>query len=114
MPTLIHNPRCSKSRATLALLQTHDIDIEIIEYLDTPLNETALAELIKQLNLPAQALIRSKDDTFKSLNLDLAQLADRDIVKLLAAHPKLLERPIFINNNQARIGRPPEHVLEII
>lgn len=109
---IFHNPRCSKSRQTLELLREHDIEPEIIEYLKTPPSVTELTELLNLLNFEARALVRSKETLYKEL--DLAEATSQQLVEAMAANPSLIERPIVVNGQEARLGRPPETILEII
>lgn len=110
---IYHNPRCSKSRATLALLEARGVDLEIVEYLlDTP-SKTALKALLKKLGLPARGLVRSAEPEFKASGLTLDSSED-SLLRLMIEHPKLIERPIVEIGARARIGRPPEQVLEIL
>lgn len=106
-----HNPRCSKSRQTLQLLEDKGIDLEVFEYLKTPLNEAQLREVLKQLGLTAQQLLRAKEDEAKAQNLSTAD--DNTVLAAMCAYPKLIERPIVIHNGKAALGRPPENVLEL-
>ncbi|MBE0362394.1 arsenate reductase [Pseudoalteromonas ulvae UL12] len=110
---IFHNPRCSKSRETLALLNTHNINAEIVEYLkDTPSIET-LQRIIKQLGFDsARQLMRTKEDLYKELALK-EQHDEAALVLAMHQHPKLIERPIVIHNDRAAIGRPPETVLAL-
>lgn len=113
--TLIyHNPRCSKSRETLALLEEQRQDIEIVEYLKTPPKPEELADILQQLNMQPRQLLRSKEILYKELQLDNESLSDQQLIQAMCANPKLIERPIVIKNNQAIIGRPPEAVLNIL
>lgn len=115
---IYHNPRCSKSRETLALLQEKvlpekGLQLHIIEYLkDTP-DEAELTRIIKLLGISPRELLRTKEDAWKEHNLADTSLTDKEIIAAMVASPKLIERPIVIHNGQARIGRPPEQVLEI-
>lgn len=110
---IIHNPRCSKSRQTLALLEEKGIEPQVVKYLDTPLSVEELKTLYSQLGLDnVRAMMRTKEDIYKEL--DLAQANDEALFKAMAENPKLIERPIVVNNGQARHGRPPEQVLEIL
>ena len=111
MTTLIHNPRCSKSRQTLALLEEHGISFDIVEYLKSPLDAEAIKSLITALDQPMTALVRVKEDEFKVLGIDVESLTEGALIDLLVSTPKLLERPIVVHGDHARIGRPPEHVL---
>jgi arsenate reductase len=110
---IYHNPRCSKSRATLALLVERDLKPEIVEYLNTPLDEAALAALLGKLNLEARDIVRSSEAEFKESGLDL-DAPPEALLRLISRHPKILERPIVEVGHRARIGRPPEQVLDII
>lgn len=115
MVSIYHNPRCSKSRETLALLQEKGIDPEVVLYLETPPDEQALKTLLQQLGMSsARELMRRKEDLYKELNLADSELSEDQLLQAMVAHPKLIERPIVINGDQARIGRPPEAVLEIV
>lgn len=110
---IYHNPRCSKSRQTLALLEENSIQPEIIKYLDTPLNVEELKSLYAQLELSeVRKMMRTKEDIYKELNL--ANASDQELFAAMAEHPKLMERPVVVNNGKARHGRPPEQVLEIL
>lgn len=110
---IIHNPRCSKSRQTLALLEEKGIEPQVVKYLDTPLSVEELKTLYSQLGLDnVRAMMRTKEDIYKEL--DLAQANDEALFEAMAENPKLIERPIVVNNGQARHGRPPEQVLEIL
>lgn len=112
--TILHNPRCSKSRQTLALLQDKGITPKVREYLKDPLSAEELKTLIGQLGISAEMLLRKKEAEFKAAGLDQGEKSESDIIAALVAYPKLMERPIVISDGQARIGRPPEQVLEII
>lgn len=110
---IIHNPRCSKSRQTLALLEEKGIEPQIIKYLDEPLSVEQLKTLYAQLGVDnVRAMMRTKEAVYKEL--DLAQADDDALFNAMVEHPKLIERPIVVNNGQARHGRPPEQVLEIL
>jgi arsenate reductase (glutaredoxin) len=108
---IYHNPRCSKSRATLALLTERGVDLEVIEYLENPPSKAKLRELMRKLDGPAIAMVRTDEPEFKPHAK--RELGDDDIVELLAATPRLLQRPIVEVGDKARIGRPPERVLEL-
>ncbi len=111
---IYHNPRCSKSRQTLALLEQQGIEPEIIEYLKTPPTKETLKSVLEQLGISARQLLRTGEASYKELNLANPALTDDQLIETMCAHPKLIERPIVINNGQARLGRPPETVLEIV
>ncbi|WP_276668965.1 arsenate reductase (glutaredoxin) [Thalassolituus oleivorans] len=112
--TIYHNPRCSKSRETLALLEEKGITPVIVEYLkDIPSAET-LRDVLTKLGLTPRQLLRTKEDDYKVLNLSDTSLSDDALIEAMCAHPKLIERPIVIKGKNARIGRPPQQVLEIL
>lgn len=108
---IYHNPRCSKSRATLALLEQRGVELEIVDYLTTPPSKATLRNLMRKLDGPALALVRTGEPEFKTYSG--RDLGDDDIVDLLAEAPRLLQRPIVEVGDKARIGRPPEQVLEL-
>ncbi|AIR68834.1 arsenate reductase (glutaredoxin) [Dickeya fangzhongdai] len=113
--TIYHNPRCSKSRETLALLQQQGIEPEVVLYLDTPPDAAALGKQLKQLGFAsARELMRRKEDLYRELNLADDSLTEAQLIQALADHPKLIERPIVIANGKAKLGRPPEQVLDIL
>lgn len=113
--TIYHNPRCSKSRETLALLEEKGIKPTIVLYLETPPDAKTIKTLLKELGFSsARQLMRTKEDLYKELNLDAADLTEMQLIAAMVDHPKLIERPIVVHNNQARLGRPPEQVLEIL
>lgn len=112
---IYHNPRCSKSRETLALLTERGIKPEIVLYLQTPPTQSTLQRLLHQLDFTsARQLMRTKETLYKELGLDNAALSEAQLWQALLAHPLLIERPIVVANGKARIGRPPEQVLEIL
>jgi arsenate reductase len=110
--TIYHNPKCSKSRATLGLLRDRGIEIEVIEYLTTPPDKAALRTLLDKLDVPAHEIVRSSEEEFRASGLGADADADA-ILDLIVAHPRLLQRPIVELATRARIGRPPERVLEL-
>ncbi|MBN8894877.1 MAG: arsenate reductase (glutaredoxin) [Rhodanobacter sp.] len=114
MIRIYHNNRCSKSRATLALLQERADDVEVINYLDTPPTATELVDLLKQLGMTARQLLRTGEAEYTELRLDSPSLDDRSLIAAMVAHPRLIERPIVVANGKAVIGRPPESVLAIL
>lgn len=111
---IYHNPRCSKSRQTLALLQEKGIEPEVIEYLKNAPTADELKIVLSKLGMSARELLRTKEDAYKEHNLADTSLTDDAIIAAMIAAPKLIERPIVINGDKARIGRPPEQVLEVI
>ena len=108
---IYHNPRCSKSRATLAMLRERGVDLEIIDYIATPPSRPRLRELMRKLGGPALAMVRTEDQEFRP-HAQRA-LTDEEVIDLLVAEPRLLQRPIVEVGASARIGRPPERVLEL-
>jgi arsenate reductase len=111
--TIYHNPRCSKSRATLGLLEANGIQPEIVLYLETPPNDTQIKGLLKKLGMSAAQLLRRGEPECKSCGLDKSS-SDAVIIAAMAACPKLIERPIVVRGKRAVLGRPPENVLELI
>lgn len=112
--TLYHNPRCSKSRSALQLLEERGLNPAIVRYLETPLSAAQLQELLAKLGIPARQLLRSGEDEYKSLGLSDPNLTDAQLIQAMAAQPKLIERPILVVGEKAVIGRPPENILEIL
>lgn len=112
---IYHNPRCSKSRETLALLTRQGITPEVILYLETPPDVATLKTLLLQLGFTsARQLMRTKEAEYKAAGLEDVTLTEEQLLAALVAEPKLIERPIVTNGGKARIGRPPEQVLEIL
>ncbi|MGF1594538.1 MAG: arsenate reductase (glutaredoxin) [Kiloniellaceae bacterium] len=112
--TIYHNPRCSKSRETLALLQDRGIEPKVVEYLnDTPDADT-LDTLLKQLDLEPRELMRRKEAPYKELGLDDPGLSRQALIAAMVEHPILIERPIVVKGTKAALGRPPEKVLDIL
>lgn len=114
MVTLYHNPRCSKSREALALLQAKGLQPNVVLYLECPPTAKALTELLSMLKINARQLIRKNEDAYKELNLADKKLSETALIKAMVSNPKLIERPIAINGNKAIIGRPPENILSIL
>ena len=112
--TIYHNPKCSKSRETLTLLQQQGLDLEIIEYLKNPPNSKTLDILLKKLNLTPRELMRRHEAPYGELSLDDVTLDRKYLIHAMVKNPILIERPIVVANNQARLGRPPANVLEIL
>lgn len=111
--TIYHNPRCSKSRQTLQLLEQHGIEPVVKAYLENPLSCAELQQLLKQLNKKAHDIIRRKEADYKTLGLSQHD-SEQNLVDAMVKHPKLIERPIVSNGTRAVLGRPPENVLELI
>ena len=111
---IYHNPRCSKSRNTLAILDEKGVNYDVIQYLDTPPNKAELKELLNELGFSARELLRTGEAEYKELNLKNESLSDDEIIEAMINHPKLIERPIVKTERGVVIGRPPENVLSII
>lgn len=114
MVRIYHNNRCSKSRATLALLEERELEVEVINYLDTPPHAVELADLLAKLGMGARGLLRTGEPEYQSLGLADPSLDDAALIAAMVKHPKLIERPIVVANGKAAIGRPPEAVLAIL
>ena len=116
--TIYHNPRCSKSRQTLELLNTHGAEPSVVEYLNTPPDAQTLDELLKLLKLEPRELMRTHEAEYKDNHLDDDSLSREQLIAAMVKFPKLIERPIVITEHngkrQAAIGRPPESVLDIL
>ncbi|HEU5398512.1 MAG TPA: arsenate reductase (glutaredoxin) [Gammaproteobacteria bacterium] len=112
--TIWHNPGCSKSRATLALLQERDMDIQVREYLTDPPSPAEIERVLGLLHMEPRQLMRSGENAFRDNRADDPRLGRADLVALMHAHPTLIERPVVIVDDDARLGRPPEAVLEIL
>ena len=112
--TIYHNPRCSKSRQTLALLEERGIGPRVVEYLKTPPSAAELKTILKQLGLRPRDLMRKGEPLYAELGLKDRDLDDDALIALMVANPILIERPIVVSGGKAAIGRPPESVLEIL
>ena len=111
---LYHNPRCSKSRGALQLLHEHGIKPEIVEYLEQPPSPARLHELLRLLGTGPRSLLRTGEPEYDALGLADMTLDDDMLIAAMAAHPRLIERPVFVHAGRAVIGRPPERVLELL
>lgn len=111
---LFHNPRCSKSRAALELLDTRGIAPRIVRYLDTPPDADTLHVLLRRLDMPPRALLRTCEAAYAALGLADATLDDDAIIAAMVSHPVLIERPILVHGERAVIGRPPERLLDLL
>lgn len=111
---LYHNPRCSKSRGALDLLQENGIEPEVVRYLDDPPDAGTLRALVGKLGIRPRELLRTGEEEYRSLGLADESLGDDAIIEAMAAHPRLIERPILVRGDRAVIGRPPERVLELL
>lgn len=112
---IYHNPRCSKSRETLALLQEKGITPTVVEYLTTPPSVAEIEKLLKMLGFTdARQLMRTKEDIYKELKLADNDITQAQLIQAMHDNPKLIERPIVVKGKKAKLGRPPEQVLEIL
>lgn len=109
---IIHNPRCSKSRETLTILESHGVNLEIIDYLGGGLSRELLKKVVDCLEDDPRTLVRTKEVEFADLNVDLDD--SKQIIETILIQPKLLERPIVIKGDKVIIGRPPENVLKLL
>ncbi|RTR05045.1 arsenate reductase (glutaredoxin) [Halomonas nitroreducens] len=112
MITLLHNPRCSKSRQALALLEERGVDVQVRRYLDAPLDEKELRALMARLDADGQALVRTNEAEWQALDAD--PMDPDQVVRAIVAHPRVLQRPIADDGTRAVIGRPPEDVLALL
>jgi len=108
-----HNPRCSKSRNAVALLEEKGVDAEVVKYLDTPPNREEIVEVLKMLGIGARELMRTKEEIYKDLGLK--DVTDEEaLIDAMVANPRLIERPIVIKDGKAAIGRPIENIIELL
>lgn len=114
MTTIYHNPRCSKSRETLQLLESRGIKPDVVLYLETPPDAQTLKSLLKKLGLKPRELMRQKETEYKEMGLQNPSLSDEQLIDAMVKCPKLIERPIVVQGKKAALGRPPENVLEIL
>lgn len=112
--TLYHNPRCSKSRSALQLLEERGLQPTLVRYLEVPPTAAQLRDLLAKLGIPARQLLRTGEDEYRELNLADTALSEAQLIDAMAAHPRLIERPILIAGDRAVIGRPPENVLDLL
>ena len=111
---ILHNPRCSKSRKTLALIERAGVEPEVVLYLETPPAADELDEILGKLGLEPMELVRRGEEVYKELGLGGRELSRQELIDLMVAHPKLIERPIVIAGERAVLGRPPENVTELL
>ena len=109
MLTIYHNPRCGKSRQTLALIEASGQKVEVVKYLETPLDKEQLEAVLKKLNMKALDLVRKGEAVFKE-NFKGKDLSEEEWIAAMVAHPILMERPIVVKDGEAVLGRPPENV----
>jgi arsenate reductase len=112
--TIYHNPRCSKSRQALQLLEEQGIQPNIVLYLENPPSKRQLQDLLKKLGIGARALLRTGEDEYKQQNLADTTLGEAALIDAMVEHPKLIERPIVVRGAHAAIGRPPENILKLL
>lgn len=112
--TIYHNPRCSKSRQTMSLLEEQGVTPEVVKYLETPPDVATLTALLAMLGLEPRDLMRQKEAEYTALQLDNPELSREQLIAAMVATPKLIERPIVVKNGKAALGRPPEKVLTIL
>jgi arsenate reductase len=112
--TIYHNPRCTKSRATLRLLEQRGLKPKIVDYLKTPPSAAELKAILKKLGLKPRELMRKGEPRYAELGLKQRELNDDQLIALMAANPILIERPIVVSGGKVAIGRPPEKVLEVL
>ena len=110
---IYHNPRCSKSRNAVALLEEQGVEAEVVKYLETPPTKEELEEILKMLGLSARELMRTKETIYKELGLKDVE-DEEALIDAMVEHPKLIERPIVIKDGKAAIGRPIENIVELI
>ena len=111
---IYHNPRCSKSRQALQLLQDRGIEPTIIAYLDTPPDADELQAVLKKLGMTADEIMRTGEEAYKAQKAEVARMSDAEKLQWLSENPKVIQRPIVISGDDARVGRPPESILEIL
>tara|TARA_Y100001970_G_scaffold145861_1_gene179068 strand:+ start:136 stop:486 length:351 start_codon:yes stop_codon:yes gene_type:complete len=111
---IYHNPRCSKSRQTLEILNKHNIETEIVLYLENPPSTEEIISILDNLGLSPREIIRKGEDEYKSLNLKEKNFTEKELINFMVENPKLIERPIVVKGDKAVIGRPPENVLSLI
>ncbi len=111
---IYHNPRCSKSRQTLEILNEQNVSTEIVLYLENPPSIKEVESILQKLGLSPREVIRKGEEEYKVLNLKDQSLTENELIKFMSENPKLIERPIVVKDDKAIIGRPPENVLSII
>ena len=111
---MLHNPRCSKSRATLDLIRSRGITPRIVDYIETPPSIAELEDILDRLDIEPRALMRQEETEYKQLDLDDPALTRKELVTAMHEHPRLIQRPIVLANGKAALGRPPEDVLAIL
>ena len=112
--SIFHNPRCSKSRKTLEIIEINDVEVQVILYLQNPPSVSELNSLLEKLGIKASELVRKGESIIKELDIDLSSISNDDLISIMAEHPILIERPIVFDESSAIIGRPPENVEELL
>ncbi len=112
--TIYHNPRCSKSRQTLTLIEESGAQVEIVHYLEKIPSANKLKEILKKLGIPPRELLRKGEEAYKVLGLSDSSLSDKTLIEAMVEHPKLIERPIVVKGAKGILGRPPENVLSLL
>ena len=112
--SIFHNPRCSKSRKTLEIIEINDVEVQVILYLQDPPSVSELNSLLEKLGMKASELVRKRESIIKELDIDLSSISNDDLISIMAEYPILIERPIVFNESSAIIGRPPENVEELL
>ena len=111
---IYHNPRCSKSRQTLEILNQQDVDTEIVLYLENPPSAEEISSILQKLGLSSRDIIRKGEEEYKLLNIKDQSLTENELISFMSENPKLIERPIVVKDDKAIIGRPPENVLSLL
>ena len=111
-PTIYHNPRCSKSRETLALLEKRGLKPRVVEYLKMPPSTAELTRIVRMLGVNAHEIVRKAEAT--DVGVDPMELGEKELIAAMVRNPSIIERPIVVNNGKAAVGRPPENVLKIL
>tara|TARA_B100001250_G_scaffold81465_1_gene67194 strand:- start:12 stop:362 length:351 start_codon:yes stop_codon:yes gene_type:complete len=111
---IYHNPRCSKSRQTLEILNQQEVDTEIVLYLENPPSAEEVASILEKLGLSSRDIIRKGEEEYKLLNIKDQSLTENELISFMSENPKLIERPIVVKDDKAIIGRPPENVLSLL
>ncbi|WP_020408277.1 arsenate reductase (glutaredoxin) [Hahella ganghwensis] len=112
--TIWHNPRCSKSRQTLALIEESGTDANVVKYLETPPSAEEIKDTLKKLGISARELLRKGEEEYKALNLANSELSEEELIQAMVKAPKLIERPVVIKGSKAVLGRPPENVKSLL
>ena len=112
--SIFHNPRCSKSRKTLEIIEINGVEVKVILYLQDPPSVSELSSLLEKLGMKASEMVRKGESVIKELDIDLSNISNDDLISIMVEHPILIERPIVFNESSAIIGRPPENVQELL